>query len=395
MSETAIEVEAGPRSTPLGMPARRFLARYWQRRPLLVRRAFANFRPPLDRNQLAGLACDTDASARIVVHHARGDRWELRHGPFTARAFASLPERSWTLLVQDCDKYVPKVGALLAHFDFVPRWRIDDIMVSFAADGGSVGAHVDQYDVFLLQGEGRRRWEISVDPAAPLDFRADVELKLLRHFRPTHRFVLEPGDMLYLPPGVPHHGVAVGPCMTFSVGMRAPSVAELLLDLSEWLAERSGDTQRYADPGIAPVRDHSAIDARALARVEDLVCSAQGLDRAMLGDWFGGFITRWRSAGEARQPGRALDVNALGQRLGGRRRLRRNRFSRYAWLREGRGALLFLAGQRYQGSLALARLIDREPGIQHADWQRLSVRDRATVTELYNAGHLVLNRDRS
>src|SRR5690606_16535602 len=146
--------------------------------------------------------------------------------------FPGMPDHDWTLLVQDVDKWDADVRALIDRFGFLPRWRIDDIMVSFAATGGSVGAHIDQYDVFLLQAQGQRRWQIDARENPPPGFRDDAELKLLREFNPSHDWVLDPGDMLYLPPGVPHHGVAENPCLTFSLGTRAPSAAELIGD---WL----------------------------------------------------------------------------------------------------------------------------------------------------------------
>ncbi|HKE48550.1 MAG TPA: cupin domain-containing protein, partial [Rhodanobacteraceae bacterium] len=202
----------------LGMPPARFLREFWQKKPLLIRGAVADFRDPLTPDDLAGLACEPSALSRIVIHEARRDRWTLRTGPFDPADFARLPKRDWTLLVQDVDKWDADVAALLPRFSFLPAWRIDDVMVSYAVDGGSVGAHVDHYDVFLLQGLGRRDWRISTDPRAPKATRDDAEIKLLRTFEPTHAWTLEPGDMLYLPPGVPHHGVADGECLTYSVG---------------------------------------------------------------------------------------------------------------------------------------------------------------------------------
>jgi hypothetical protein len=176
---------------------------------------------------------------------------------------------------------------LLDRFRFLPAWRIDDVMVSFAAAGGSVGAHVDQYDVFLLQAQGRRRWQIDADPRAPRDFRPDVELKLLQRFRPSHDWVLEPGDMLYLPPGVPHHGEALEPCMTFSIGMRAPSRAELLVDLAEELAASLPDEERYADPDLVEPRDAFEIDDAAFARVDQALSSLATMDAKSRRRWFG------------------------------------------------------------------------------------------------------------
>jgi 50S ribosomal protein L16 3-hydroxylase len=174
-------------------------------------------------------------------------------------------------------------------------------MVSFAAPGGSVGAHVDQYDVFLLQGLGRRRWQIDARPTPDTRFRDDVELKLLRHFHPSHDWVLEPGDMLYLPPGVPHHGVALDACLTFSVGMRAPARSELLLDFAEFLAEAMPESERYADPDLIPARGDGEIDAAALQRVARALAPFVAPDAATLRRSFGRFITCYRSAGEGRR----------------------------------------------------------------------------------------------
>ena len=162
-----IEVD-GSKLSPLGMPPERFLRDYWQKRPLLVRNAFPDFQTPITPEDLAGLACEELALSRIVAHDRAGDRWQLRHGPFPEELFPTLPDHDWTLLVQDVDKWDADVAALLPAFSFLPRWRIDDIMVSFAARGGSVGAHVDQYDVFLLQGHGHRRWQIDTSPNPPV-----------------------------------------------------------------------------------------------------------------------------------------------------------------------------------------------------------------------------------
>ena len=220
------------------MDAGQFLRDYWQKHPLLIRNAFPDFTSPISPDELAGLSCEDGALSRLIVHDTATDAWKVQTGPLPEDVFATLPERDWTLLVQDVDKWDADVATLLHHFDFLPRWRLDDIMVSFAAPEGSVGAHVDQYDVFLIQGMGHRRWQIDAGPNPPQDFREDVELKLLREFTPTHDWVLGPGDILYLPPGVPHHGVAQDACLTLSVGMRAPSHGELLTDLADTLAEQ-------------------------------------------------------------------------------------------------------------------------------------------------------------
>ncbi|HET7300157.1 MAG TPA: cupin domain-containing protein, partial [Oleiagrimonas sp.] len=200
MNSPTIEVH-GQTGQPLGMPVEQFLRDYWQKRPLLIRQAFPDFELPLTPDDLGGLGCEDSALSRLIEHDRNDDRWTVHTGPLDEALFERLPDYDWTLLVQDVDKWDADVAKLLEHFHFLPSWRVDDVMVSYAEDGGGVGAHVDQYDVFLLQGMGRRRWSIDARPNPPTAFRDDVELKILRDFAPSHTWTLEPGDMLYLPPG--------------------------------------------------------------------------------------------------------------------------------------------------------------------------------------------------
>jgi 50S ribosomal protein L16 3-hydroxylase len=403
----SIEVRAG-RSAPLGMPPARFLRDYWQKRPLLVRGAFDGLRNPVAPEDLAGLACEELALSRIVVHDPRRDRWILRNGPFAEHDFAGLPKTHWTLLVQDVDKWDADVAALLSSFPFLPSWRIDDVMISYAEDGGSVGAHVDQYDVFLLQGLGCRRWQISTDPSAPGELRDDAELKLLRRFEPTHEWILEPGDLLYLPPGVPHHGVALGACMTYSIGMRAPSQAELLVDFAETLAEGLPEDARLSDPDLAPSRGDGEIDDAAIARVaaampwlrtgagskEETHAGGDGsgtVDASLLRAWFGRFITRYRSAQTAAPNPRPLSDSVFARMVERNARVRRNPWSRCAWMRAGRGAWLFVAGERHDCSIAFARLVCTRTEFACADVPGAAV-DRAVLRAMVDDGHLAFLR---
>jgi 50S ribosomal protein L16 3-hydroxylase len=385
-----IEVDARGRSL-LGMPPRRFLATYWQKHPLLVRNAIAGFRAPLAPEDLAGLACEEMASSRLVLHDRARDRWTLRQGPFSEDEFRALPHHDWTVLVEDCDKLIGDVDALLGLFDFLPRWRLDDVMISYAAPGGSVGPHIDQYDVFLLQGHGHRRWQISTDPRAPTAFRDDAELRILAAFTPTHDWVLGPGDMLYLPPGVPHHGVAEDPCMTFSIGLRAPSLAELLVDCAEERGSLLDESRRYTDPELAPPRDPALVDAATLAKVRGLLAEAIAMDDAALGDWFGGFITRYRTAHQPVPADDAPSPAMLLRRLGRRQALYRNPWSRYAWQRRGPRAVLHHAGDRNEGSLALARLLQAQTRLTAADLGGLTADDVAVLADLVARGHWVID----
>jgi len=388
----AIEV-TGTSKLPLGMSPAHFLRDYWQKRPLLIRHAFPHFHKAITAEDLAGLACEEAALSRIVLHEAKRDRWKLRNGPFAEKDFAKLPKSHWTLLVQDVDKWDMDVAALLDEFAFIPSWRIDDVMISYASDGGGVGAHVDQYDVFLVQGLGQRRWRISTDPQAPTGFRDDAELKLLREFAPTHEWLLDSGDALYLPPGVPHDGTAIGACMTFSVGMRAPAQAELLLDLAEFLAEPLGEKLRYVDADLRPARDKGEIDPAAVERAQRALPQFAHVDKSTFADWFGRFITRYRAAHDAAPIARPLTPAQVAARLP-RARLVRNPWSRFAWRRNRRDAALYVAGELHACPLALARLVCAQRWIDGGALARMGARACAVTTALINAGHLQLTAAR-
>jgi len=256
-----------------------------------------------------------------------------------------------------------------------------------------VGAHVDQYDVFLLQGLGQRHWAISTDPEAPKDFRLDVELKQLSTFEPTHEWLLEPGDMLYLPPGVPHDGVAFGgPCMTFSVGMRAPSQAELTGDLADYLAEHLTEEQRYADPDLAPVKAMGEIDKATLARLKTTLPFAAALDDDTLRDWFGRFITRYRNAQTPALLEKPLTEAALIKQIDAGAQLLRHPWSRLAWSRCKGGGVLFANGHAWSATPALALQLCEQRELSFS--QTPSVADCALLLALVNDGHLIVRKSR-
>lgn len=267
---------------------RAFFRRHWQKKPLLARGALPE-RPRLSGDELAGLACEEEVESRLVLGSVeRGFR--LEPGPFPPGRFARLPKRDWTLLVQDVDKHVPRVARLLESFLGFPEWRLDDVMVSFAAPGGSVGPHVDAYDVFLVQLRGKRRWQLSRQ--TDLELRKDSELKLLERFVPEEEHVVGPGDVLYLPPGVAHYGVAETACMTASIGFRAPSQEELLADFLQELAARPESDERYADPDLEPRRDPSELAAHELDRLRALVRAGLAVSDARIDDFLGRYLTR-------------------------------------------------------------------------------------------------------
>ena len=389
-----IEIQARP-GLPLGMPAAVFLRDYWQKRPLLIRAAFPNFETPVQPEDLAGLACEETALARLITHDRASDGWSVRSGPFQEEEFPGMPDHDWTLLVQDVDKWDPDVRALIGYFDFLPRWRMDDVMISFAATGGSVGAHVDQYDVFLLQAHGHRRWQIDASESIkgkrpPLDFRDDVELKLLRRFKPTHDWVLEPGDMLYLPPNVPHNGVAVDPCLTFSFGMRAPASAELISDYLDTLIEGADESIRYQDPDLTLPEDPNEIDVVAMNRVVTALNAIRMNDPDKLGDWFGRFITTYRAAGEVMPGGEPAPREDVEAAIAAGLDLQRHPWARMAWRRAKRGASLYCSGLEFALPVKDAQVLAATEQLDAAQYQKLSAKGRDAVQALVAGGYYQL-----
>lgn len=250
-----------------GLAPRVFLARHWQKAPLLVRGALPGFRDPATIAELYALAGREDAESRLVTH-ARA-RWTLAHGPFTRARLRTMPARDWTLLVQGVNLFVPAAQRLLERFAFIPWARLDDVMASYAAPGGGVGPHLDSYDVFIVQGRGRRRWRISAQRGLEIEPR--TPLKVLRGFRAAAEWVLEPGDMLYLPPGLPHEGVALEASMTYSIGFRAPDAQELTGGFLTWLQEHITLTGRYADPDLKPTLHPGRLPEDMVARVAGML----------------------------------------------------------------------------------------------------------------------------
>jgi 50S ribosomal protein L16 3-hydroxylase len=252
-----------------GLSPEDFLKKYWQKKPLLVRKAFPDFKDLLTPDELAGLAMEPDIHARLVFEKGKKP-WRVEKGPFDATRFATLPKTHWSLLVSRVNEYLDQAARLLETFNFIPHWRLDDLMISYAPPHGTVGPHVDSYDVFLIQGLGRRRWQIqqNYDPSLV----AGADLRVLKNFKPTHSWELSPGDLLYLPPGVAHYGVALEDCMTYSIGFRAPSHRDVLTDLFQvppaWLSDRlikatgkmSEEDILYRDPGREPTLEPALID---------------------------------------------------------------------------------------------------------------------------------------
>lgn len=350
-----------------GISPQVFMKRYWQKKPLLVRQAISNFKPLLDRTQLFELAANEDAQTRMVIQEPGSKSgWCFKHGPFQRRALPPLKQPGWTILVQGVDLHHDRVHALMNQFRFVPDARLDDLMISFATDGGGVGPHFDSYDVFLLQAQGRRRWRIGRQK--DLSLQPDVPLKILAHFEPEVEYLLEPGDLLYLPPRYAHDGIAEGECMTYSIGFRIPNRAELARELLQRLAEEAEDSvgvSLYRDPDQPAVDQPAEIPARMLEFAQDALQDALQDSRA-LARGLGEYMTEpkpnvWFEA-RAESDGDAQALKAQGIRLDRRSRMMFDAHHIFingeSFSASGRDATLMraLANTRYLAARDVAKL---------------------------------------
>lgn len=275
-----------------GLSAEEFLREHWQQRPLLIRGAIPGFTNPIDADELAGLACEPGVRSRIVLGHPDRRDWSVEYGPFDPERFTQLPETAWTLLVSEIEHYWREGPDWLRRFDFIPRWRRDDLMISYAVRDGSVGPHIDAYDVFLFQAQGRRRWQIQEPPPkSPICLPA-LPLAILRRFEPTSEWVLAPGDMLYLPPGIPHLGMALDDdCMTWSIGFRAPAWRDVVGAFFEERLESVGP-ERIGDAGREPAANPHELAAGDLAALRSGLLERLRLKPADLDRFLAAFLSR-------------------------------------------------------------------------------------------------------
>jgi len=329
-----------------GLTAQDFLREYWQKKPLVIRQAFPGFECPVSADELAGLACEEAVESRIIIENDSGKPWQLHNGPFAPERFETLPETHWTLLVQGLDHWVPDIADLLENFRFIPNWRLDDIMASYAPRGGSVGPHYDQYDVFLLQAHGKREWTFGghCDHTSP---RVDgTPLRILSSWEGEETVVLEPGDMLYLPPGVGHHGVALDDCITLSVGFRAPSIDDILTGFTDFLCSQSDASDHLTDPDLQVQDNPGTISPEVIDHLAGII-RARLTDRRQLAFWFGQYATAPKSMDIVAPADEPITADDLQAWVADGAQVRWNEGSRFAYyILEGETAL-FVDGERY------------------------------------------------
>ena len=315
-----------------------FLSTYWQQSPQLMRQAF-NPKQLISGDELAGLSMEPEVESRLIKRLPETDEWLLRHGPFSEDDFADLGPENWTLMVQAVDHWIPEVRSLLGAFDFLPQWRIDDIMVSFATKGGGVGPHFDQYDVFLLQVEGTREWKTGQLCDENSELVEQLPVKILTDFAEQDSWVMEPGDILYLPPAFAHWGTALNDSLTLSVGFRAPAHSDLISDFGHFLASKVSDFNRYSDPQIAN-RSSAAheILPEDISRLQAILHEYAD-NSALLTNWFGQYMTQPKYDDQAVDTGDWAFDEFLTHWRGNP--IYRNASSRLAFT----GAVLFVDGQ--------------------------------------------------
>ena len=354
-----------------------FLKDYWQQKPLVVRKAFQS---PfwIEPNDLAGLACEEEAEARIILQEQ--GKWQVECGPFEEECFANLPETAWTLLVQAVDHWVPEVQQILEHFNFLPRWRLDDIMVSYAPVGGTVSQHYDFFDVFLIQGEGKRQWQVGEVCGSRSEFLPDTPVRILKEFNAMLDVTLEPGDMLYIPAKYSHLGVSLEDSLTYSVGFRAPSVRDVVDGIATQALETLREDDRYRDCDISLQANTGEVPERAIDQVQAMLIAAMS-DKALVADWFCRYVTEKKYPEHDALP--ELAENWKEQLQAGQH-VYKNPASRFVYY----GEQLFVDGDSAEVPTGLAQLLANTSAVDPlflADFVNSSA-----VENLINSGALLL-----
>jgi len=371
-----------------------FLQRDWQQKPLLIRGALRNTEQLISPEELAGLSLEEEMESRLVLFQQ--GQWSLRHGPFNEKDFQQLPASNWTLLVQAVDHASPSIAELMDYFRFIPNWRLDDIMVSYATEGGSVGPHFDNYDVFLVQASGQREWQIGdiCDQQSPLLDHPD--LSLLENFNCQQRYLLEAGDILYIPPGYSHWGIATSnDCVTCSVGFRAPAVTDILTGLADHLSLPDSARQRFIDLNPQLQDNPGEITHSVINQLQQLVKQSLADPRA-LEIWFGDYMTQPKYDNDYDQDSET-EENILSQLQSGQTACR-DPSSRFAYLSSAGQILLFINGQHRLLDTANRGLAELLCGNKKFSADELNTwaskpASRALILELFERGLLYFDQD--
>ncbi len=375
---------------PGDLSTEEFLASYWQKKPLLIKNAFPDFLSPISADELAGLACEDNVNARLVLEKDGDYPWQVEFGPFDESRFAHLPESHWSLLVSDVEKHLPETKYLLQHFRFIPDWRVDDLMISYAPEGGSVGQHTDAYDVFLIQLSGQRLWKIAENFAE--ETLNDVDLCVLKNFTAEHEWLVSPGDMIYLPPNVAHHGIAQDngtPCLTGSVGFRAPSLKTITSDYVNYLNENVHDASRYRDIAAVKPEHHAEISQQTINDFIAYLKQGLAIEHEHVTNWLGQYCSDNKTYEDMLEEQQLDNFDEL-LALSTQHTVEPSPYSNFLFSRINDSALLFVNGSRYQTSLSFATVLcNGEP----LDFQQLlplmTTEDKKILLMLFNTGAVI------
>jgi 50S ribosomal protein L16 3-hydroxylase len=331
-----------------------FFRDYWQKKPLCLRQALPNFQSPISADELAGLACESVVESRLILEH--GDvPWQLKHGPFTEKDFATLPERHWSLLVQAVNHYIPAVNDLLQHFNFLPSYYLDDVMVSYAPEQSGVGPHFDYYDVFILQGTGKRHWRLGEFCTPETATVKDSPLSILQEFNTQEEYILGPGDILYIPQQQAHWCVAAEAGLSYSIGFRTPAHSELLQSFAAEISQHCNESQRFKIAAQSVAQAPTKITDTDLSQLQQIL---QGMiqNPQLLLNWIGRYLTEPKYPDIENQTSHKK-YTQLDKELSRHRYLRQNESSRFAYYDAGETVQLFIDGKCSQHSAVLKPLI--------------------------------------
>ena len=360
-----------------GLTQQQFLNEYWQKKPLLIRQAFTNFQSTITADDLIELACEPDIESRLIEQSEQSGDWLLKSEGLSEQDFDKLPATHWTVLVQDIDKHLPELQPVIDPFRFLPDWRHDDLMASYAPKSGSVGAHTDSYDVFLLQTMGTRRWQVSDQPILQPELITGLDLQILKTFDPDQSWDLAPGDMLYVPPHFAHHGVALDDCITFSIGFRAPSKVEVLDAVTNALLEGNLGQGRYSDPELITAQHTHEISQQAVTKVKQLLHDVIDEADPLIASALGRLVTDTKNSLIELAEDNSSDLptaEELTVQFKQGKVLERNLYYRFAWTRNDQTSQLFFAAEAYDLSdYEHAILLTEKTLLTEAEWRLLSL----------------------
>ncbi|PID43576.1 MAG: transcription factor [Proteobacteria bacterium] len=377
------------------IPVDVFLKEYWQKKPLLIRNAIPDFKSPVTKRNLFEMAGEEMVESRIILENHDNRAWQLDNGPFSSQKLSNMPKEKWTLLVQGLDHWVAEAADLLDHFRFIPNWRIDDIMASYAPHLGSVGPHYDQYDVFLVQAEGQRHWRVGQHCDENTPRLTGTPLRIIKEFEETDRWLLNPGDMLYLPPGVAHFGIAQGECITLSVGFRSPTDEEMINDYCYYVTERIRTPTHLKDANLSQQAECGEITADSLRNVKQIL-KDRLLDDTSIARWFGSYITTPKSEDIVIEAEQQISVANLQELLVKSEHLYWNEGSRFSFILDPDHIYLFADGVEFRMEKSLSTILKRlcagrKTAVSALSSALTNPAFLSLLVELYNQGSIYLD----